>query len=639
MIKFNVFNNLRFSGVPEKRSLHQSRGNDYGLLQEAKSTAIRGNPVYSGYIQVSTVISVNVGLPLDVQWQGKTVRTAVWKHPVAGRVMARRLNLAGDGQGDLLGHGGEHRAVMVYQVDSYHYWQCYLRRSDFVHGQFGENLTVDGLADNEVCIGDRFRIGGAVFEVTQPRVTCYRVGIRMNHAEMPALLVSHHRPGFYLRVIQEGEIGAGDEILKTADGPEQMTVADINSLLYLPDHPFDKLQRALRIPALSPGWRGSLRALLTAAAEGGHFGNAGLSSPPTAPLSWRGLRPLKVISASQESEDVRSFVLGAADGSRLPDARPGQYIVIKLQPKPDLPPLTRNYSLCGPQGVGTYRIGVKRETRGVASGYLHGRTQVGDTLEASAPRGTFTLVAGTTPVVLLSAGIGVTPLLAMLYALGAADASSAREVWWIHGARDGRHHSFANEARELLQSLKSGNSRSIYSRPGTDDRLGQQYDGKGRLDVSLLEQLRVPRHAEFYLCGPSGFLDDLTSALKGWGVAAPRIHTEVFGPGASLTPGVIGAEHQPPHLPSGEPGNGPNVTFTRSSLVVPWHARFNNLLELAEACAVPVRWACRTGVCHNCESPLIDGQLSYAPEPLDPPADENVLICCSTPLSDVQLDL
>lgn len=336
---------------------------------------------------------------------------------------------------------------------------------------------------------------------------------------------------------------------------------------------------------------------------------------------------------------MRSIVLGATDGSRLPDALPGQYIVIRLQPKRDLPPIIRNYSLCGPQGVGTYRIGVKREPGGVASGYLHAHMHAGDTLEVSAPRGTFTLVPGNTPVVLLSAGVGVTPVLAMLHALATAGATGARKVWWIHGARDGKHHSFANEARKLLQSLKLSNSHNIYSQPSTDDRLGQQYDGKGHLDLSLLQQLGVPQGADFYLCGPAGFLDDLTSGLMSWDVAAPRIHTEVFGPGASLTPGISGIGHQPPHLPSGEPGTGPNVTFARSNLVVPWPARFNSLLELAEACAVPVRWSCRTGVCHNCECPLIDGQLRYAPAPLDRPADGNALICCSTPLSDVQLDL
>ena len=229
-----------------------------------------------GMCSVSLLVSVNVGLPVDIEWQGKVVHTGVWKRPVAGRVMARRLNLDGDGQGDLAGHGGEHRAVMVYQLDSYRYWETHLQRHDFEYGQFGENLTVDGLGDDEVCIGDRYRIGGALFEVTQPRVTCYRVGIRMNNPQMAALLVSHKRPGFYFRVLEEGEIGAGDEIVKVADGPERVTVQEIDGLLYLPGHSLDRLQRALRIPALSAGWKGSLAALVAAEEEHKQGGNAGL---------------------------------------------------------------------------------------------------------------------------------------------------------------------------------------------------------------------------------------------------------------------------------------------------------------------------------------------------------------------------
>jgi len=208
------------------------------------------------------LLSVNVGLPRDVTWNGKTVRTAVWKSPVAGRRMVRKLNIDGDGQGDLAGHGGEHRAVFVYQMSSYHYWERFLGRNDFTFGQFGENFTVEGLPDDEVCIGDRYRIGDAVFEVAQPRVTCYRVGIRMNEPRMAALLVAHHRPGFYFRVLQEGEVGAGDDIVKVTDGPERMTVAETDALLYLPGHSRDQLQRALRIPALSKGWQSSFQAML-----------------------------------------------------------------------------------------------------------------------------------------------------------------------------------------------------------------------------------------------------------------------------------------------------------------------------------------------------------------------------------------
>jgi MOSC domain-containing protein YiiM len=176
--------------------------------------------------------------------------------------MVRKLNIDGDAQADLVGHGGEHRAVFVYQMDSYHYWERFLNRSDFSFGQFGENFTVEGLLDEDVCIGDRYRIGDAVFEVTQPRVTCYRVGIRMNEPRMPALLVAHHRPGFYFRVLQEGEVGAGDHIVKVADGPERVTVADMDALLYLPGHSREQVERALRIPVLSRGWQTSFEAML-----------------------------------------------------------------------------------------------------------------------------------------------------------------------------------------------------------------------------------------------------------------------------------------------------------------------------------------------------------------------------------------
>src|SRR5215472_16568395 len=206
---------------------------------------------------MARLISVNVGLPRDIQWKGRTVHTGIWKNPVHGRCRVRRLNLDGDGQGDLGGHGGEQRAVFVYQIESYRYWQEQLKRTDFVHGQFGENFTIEGLPDNVVCIGDRFQIGSAVFEVTQPRVTCYRVGIRMNEPHMPALLTSSGRPGFYFRVLQEGEVGAGDDIVKVGEGKERMTVAEINALLYSPDHVRERLEHTLRIEALSPGWRGS----------------------------------------------------------------------------------------------------------------------------------------------------------------------------------------------------------------------------------------------------------------------------------------------------------------------------------------------------------------------------------------------
>jgi ferredoxin-NADP reductase/MOSC domain-containing protein YiiM len=582
---------------------------------------------------VGTLVSVNVGMPKDVSWQGKTVFTGVFKDPVAGPRRVRRLNVDGDGQGDLAGHGGEQRAVFVYQLDSYRYWERELGRGDFVHGQFGENFTVEGLSDDDVCIGDRYQVGSAVFEVTQPRVTCYRVGLRMNDPRIPALLVSHRRPGFYFRVLEEGEVQAGDDIVKLAAGQEDMTVAEVDALLYLPGHPRQQMLRALRIPALSPGWQASFRALV----QGGPgSGNAGLTtaSPPPA---WPGFRRLAVTAIERESDSVISIRLEDPDGAALPPARPGQYLTLRLQPDDQQRPVLRNYSLSGPPDAGYYRITVKREHAGAASGYLHTHLRVGAQIEIAAPRGTFILDGTDAPVLLISAGIGATPVLAMLHAL--ATEHTEREIWWLQGARSSHDHSFAAEARALLASLPNVHTHVCYSRPGSDDLEGRDFQSAGRLTASRLAELSPPRDAEAYLCGPIPFMDEISAGLAAMGIEASRIHTEPFGPAPGLTPGIAATPVRTPHPPAGQPGTGPTIEFARSNLAVPWSGDYTSLLELAEACDVPVRWSCRTGVCHTCETTLIAGDVEYSPDPVEPPAEGSALICCSQPRDDVVLDL
>jgi MOSC domain-containing protein YiiM/ferredoxin len=445
---------------------------------------------------VGQLLSVNVGLPNDIAWHGETVHTAVWKRAVSGRRIVRRLNLDGDGQGDLIGHGGEQRAVLVYQIDCYRYWERELGRNDFDCGQFGENFTVEGLPDADVCIGDRYRIGSALFEVTQPRVTCYRVGIRMNEPRMAALLVAHGRPGFYFRVIEEGEVEVGDEIIKLASGAERMSVAEASALLYLPGHRREELQRALRIPALSAGWKGSFQALLEQAVDAGETsGNPGLAPADLSlsPPAWRGFRRVRVVAKVRESVDVISLAFEPADALPLAAPLAGQFIVLRMQPAGATSPLMRSYSLSGAPNAAQYRVSIKCEIAGAASDYL--------------------------------------------------------------------------------------------DRPRT------------------------------------------------------RIHTETFGSGESRTPGIVNAHRRPVHSPAGPSGSGPLVSFARSDLSIRWHPKYQSLLELAEACDVPVRWSCRTGVCHTCETGLVDGAVDYQPDPLESPADGNLLICCSRPRSDVVIDL
>jgi ferredoxin-NADP reductase/MOSC domain-containing protein YiiM len=464
---------------------------------------------------MARLISVNVGLPRDIAWEGRTVHTGIWKSPVQGRCVVRRLNLDGDGQGDLAGHGGEQRAVFVYQLGSYRYWEKQLARNDFSWGQFGENFTVGGLADDKVCIGDRFKIGSALFEVTQPRVTCYRVGMRMNEPRMPALLVSHHRPGFYFRVLQEGEVQSGDEIVKDAD-----------AMLYLNAGSKDQLLRALSIPALSPGWQQSFRDILEQQERGGTTGNAGLVSASELPPSWPGFRPLRVSQMNHESSSVLSIVLESTDEKPLSPALPGQYVVLRIHPQPDAPAVMRNYSLSDLPSADHYRISVKLEEHGVASSYLHRELRPGDVLDVSAPRGTFTLRPGDGPIVLLSAGVGATPVLAMLHALAAE--SSQREVWWLFGARNHEEHPFLQESHQLIKSLEHGRSYVRYSKPGSQDRIGSDFDAPGRIDIAVIEQLAVPRDSDVYLCGPTLFLHDLKTGLQSWGVSDERVHMEIL---------------------------------------------------------------------------------------------------------------
>ncbi|WP_328615357.1 MOSC and FAD-binding oxidoreductase domain-containing protein [Amycolatopsis sp. NBC_00355] len=572
------------------------------------------------------LLSLNVGKPKDVPWQGRTVHTGIFKYPVDGPVMVRRLNIDGDGQGDLGGHGGENRAVLVYQRQSYEFWRGELGRDDLEYGQFGENFTVDGLPDDEVHIGDRYRIGEAEFEVTQPRVTCFRVGMRLGEPRIPALLVAHHRPGFYLRVIREGRVRAGDEIVRTRTGRHEMSVAAVDALLYLPGRDPADLRKAVDIPALSPGWLGSFRDLL---AEDEHKAE----QEPEA-VAWTGFRDLRVSRVVPESTTVTSIHLTTPDGSPLPRPAPGQFLTLRVPGAGDPAPV-RSYSLSAMPSDSEYRISVKRETPGAVSGFLHTRLAAGAILPVAAPRGDFVLADDDSPVLLISAGIGVTPVLAMLHALAAA--GSTRDIRWLHTTHSAAEHAFAGEARKLLAGLPHAREYVRYTAdtppPGTPDTR------RGRLDRATLSTLDLPVDATAYVCGPGGFMTATREALVGLGLAPGRVHSELFGALPAINPGIVGAVHATPHPPATPPGTGPQVTFARSGLSVPWSEDYPNVLEFAEACDVPTRWSCRSGVCQTCVTPVLSGEVGYEPGPLEDPPPGTTLVCCARPRSDLVLDL
>jgi len=213
------------------------------------------------------LLSVNVSLPREVAHGRRTVSTGIFKEPVGGRVMLRRLNLDGDGQADLINHGGPHRAAYAYTVENYDHWRRELGRDDLAFGQFGENFTVRGMPEGEVRVGDVFSVGGALVEVSQPRPPCFKLGIKMGLPTFPKLFLASGRVGFYLRVLEEGKVGAGDEFAFEEGDPGGMPVREVSRLLFFEPENLEGAARALRVRALSPGWRESFEARLLARAR------------------------------------------------------------------------------------------------------------------------------------------------------------------------------------------------------------------------------------------------------------------------------------------------------------------------------------------------------------------------------------
>jgi ferredoxin-NADP reductase len=450
----------------------------------------------------------------------------------------------------------------------------------------------------------------------------------MGDPRMPSLLVAHHRPGFYFRVLQEGTVQASDEITRVKVGEEQMSVAEIDGLLYLPNRARRDLRRAVRIPALSDGWKGSFQELLEQAER--------RESP--APAAWEGFRPLQVASIKRESSTILSFHLALTDGMQIEPPDAGQYLTLRLRPDgPGEPPVIRSYSLSSIASEDGYWISVKLEPHGIGSEFLHKYIHEGDVIDVAAPRGSFLLRDRQSPVVLISAGIGATPVVAMLQAL--ARARSTRDVWWLHGARNSKEHAFGQEVDQLLGSVPHHHRLVAYSQPLRTDLPGHGFDTTGRLNIEMIEAARVPVDADYYLCGPDAFMRTISAGLTTRGVPPERLATEIFGAAPPLAPGVVGGERATPHQPDGPRGPGPAVTFARSNLTVEWNPNCSSLLELAEACDVPVRFSCRTGVCHYCEAEILTGDVTYNPKPLEPPPDGRTLVCCSQPSTEVTLEL
>ncbi len=511
------------------------------------------------------LLAVSVSPVKEVPHQGKTVTTGIFKEPVPGRIMVRRLNLDGDDQADRRVHGGLDMAVYAYPVEHYAFWEQELSRKRFPHGQFGENLTVSGMNEDTVRVGDIYRIGGTLLQVTQPRIPCYKLAIRMEQGlYFPGRFQQTGRMGFYFRVLEEGGVGAGDAIELIERDERSVTIAEFIRVYLHDAHDPASLRRVLGSRDLGDAWRVYLEKMLKKA------------EPVTGPAGWEGFRTFVVDRKVPESETITSFYLAPKDGEPLPGFLPGQFLTFRLLLPAHPRPILRTYSLSDSSNHPEYyRVSIKRLTppvgrsdlpAGLASNYFHDRVGPGSDLCVKSPRGKFYLdPTENTPVVLLSGGVGLTPTISMLNAI--VESGSGRAVWCVHGTRNGREHAMGQDVRRLAAENENVHVHVSYSRPLPEDVEGHNYDSRGRIDIERLKELLPAAAYDFYLCGPPPFMKTLYNGLLKWGVPQSRIYYEFFGPVSALKEGAEAAgrtEQLPPR------GAGRNVRFEKTGLPPEW---------------------------------------------------------------------
>jgi len=563
------------------------------------------------------LLSVNTGWAAPMAVQGETVVTGFVKQPIGAAARIEVNGVVGD---DHVADADDlDRAVLFYQRHHYDSWSRELGR-ELPAGIFGEQLTIDGPAEDEVLIGDQLRIGDVLLQVTQPRIPCRKMAVRLGEQDMPIRYLRTGRVGFFGKVLRPGQARAGDRIELVRRGPDAITVAGLARVLHRDEPDPVELARILSSSVLPELVRAKLTARMADRAR-----------------SWTGDRTLVVTARAAQGAEVVAFELADPSGGRLPDFRAGQFLTLALEIPGRRRPVVRTYTLAGRSADGRgYRVAIKREPGvppGLASGHLHDHVGVGTRISARAPRGRFVLHPGDRPVVLVSAGIGITPMLAMLEELARTETGPAgREVFFVHGARSSRELSFGRHVRDLVATSPRFHSRLMFSRPQPHDE-----QPSGRLTPEVLEQVLPGLDADFYVCGPVPFMADIVAGLLDRKVPENRVHYEFFGAATSLF-GDADSGAAGPEAVDGD-GRPILVTFARSGITVPWRDNSFSLLALAEQAGLRPDASCRTGVCNTCVCRIDDGEVEYAIEPMDAVTPGKVAVCCARPRTSVMIDL
>jgi MOSC domain-containing protein YiiM/ferredoxin-NADP reductase len=561
------------------------------------------------------VVSLNVGEPRLVTYRGMSFRTGIFKEPVDQPLTLKKLNFAGDGQADLSAHGGIDKAVYCYPIEHYDFWSREIGRVSLPMGRFGENVTTEGLLESELRIGDMLRMGTALVQVSEPRIPCYKLVMRMDAgSDFSVRFLAANRTGFYCRVLEEGVVKRSNAITLLSSDMSSPTVREVIAATQFADRDSVALRRVVRARDISAKWRSRVRRMIDAEARR----QIEKTSPPA-----QAMRVEKIVP---ETADVISVWLRPDGGAPLFHSLPGQYLTIVW---PDGGKST--YSLSALHPAQRCRITVKLV--GNAQGEL-GRSsariaalKAGDILDVERPRGNFHPdVDEDTPLVLAGAGIGVTPIMSMIEH---AMRSGRRDVFAAFGMRRPGEHPLASELAELAAERRRLRVLVAYSRlNGAPPMPGLPAPKHGRLTAADLLPYAAAPLAEVFLCGPGDFIRQMHDGLTEAGVSPLNIRYESFGPSTLLPARGMPADPQAAF----------KVAFTRSRMDAVWTPASGTLLNLAEAAGVSPVFGCRSGSCGLCRTAISEGSVSYV-EPIDEPEAGYVLPCCAIPLTDCRLDL
>lgn len=565
-------------------------------------------------MQGAVLKGIFVGQPAPLGASG--MPSAFIKRPVDGAVDVGPTGLAGDRQADLQVHGGPDMAVYAYPLEHYERWAAEFPEHAAIWGMgsLGENLSMTGWDEAGMCVGDTVRLGAALLQVTRPRKPCFKLALRFNDVRLPRRLTESGRCGWYFRVLEPGTIAPGMQA-ELVDRPHpSWSIRRLNALSANPASDTDALAELAAVPELAANWRAQVNSTL-----------AGLRSGSRS----RVFREFRIAAVQDECRSIRSFLLEPGDGGGIPPVQPGQHLVVRGEGSE----FSRAYSISALPGA-HLRISVKREPGGFSE-WLHLNAKEGDRLRVLGPRGRFVWKGDSAaPLVLISAGVGITPMIAMLQAATTNNGTRCvpESITFIHGARSSADHAFADQTQAIARRHPSVRRHVRFSAPGTQDVLGCTHDSVGRIDEGLVaELLSGLAGPQTYVCGPTDFMANVTRWVRALALPGGEIFTEVFG---SPT-GASGANASPPV----DPPSQAHIHFDGSGISALWRPGMS-LLDLAEASGAAVASECRSGVCGQCATRIVSGRVGYQAAPFADIPEGEALLCCAYPVDrDVHIDL